>query len=222
MKLSHQLLLLPRLYNNTLTDVLSQQKRRHFSLCRGLYDFWENVIADIISVARNNGVLSIKDHIHMLQHFLLMYVLETHERRKVISATVWNRSESEPFLFWSCLRHIICFSCELDCIHFHRGFISDDMLRMCVDRIGGCCSAWGPLSMAIPSLSASKPRRKTFSPPPLFFFCFMALNCTCLMSWHLFFQFTPPPLHFGFPSFLHSLFLFLFFFFIQSSSCWHS
>lgn len=120
MKLSHQLLLLPRLYNNTLTDVLSQQKRRHFSLCRGLYDFWENVIADIISVARNNGVLSIKDHIHMLQHFLLMYVLETHERRKVISATVWNRSESEPFLFWSCLRHIICFSCELDCIHFHR------------------------------------------------------------------------------------------------------
>lgn len=172
MKLSHQLLLLPRLHNNTLTDVLSQQKRRHFSLCRGLYDFWENVIADIISVARNNGVLSIKDHIHMLQHFLLMYVLETHERRKVISATVWNRSESEPFLFWSCLRHIICFSCELDCIRFHRGFISDDMLRMCVDRIGGCCSAWGPLSMAIPSLSASKPRRKNFSPPPPPFFFF--------------------------------------------------
>lgn len=64
-----------------------------------------------------------------------------------------------------------------------------------------------------------------FSSPCLHF---PALNCTCLMSWRLFFQFgyNPPPhpvlLHSIFPSMPALAFSSLFFFFIQCSSFRHS
>ncbi len=164
----------------------------------------------------------------MLQHFLLMYVLETHERRRVISATAWKRSKSESFLLWSCLHHIICFPCEVDCIRFHRGFITDDMLCTRVDRTENCCSAWGQQGTVMPRLTASKPRReKLFFP---FFFSLSSLSVSQLYMFNelasflsVFISSLPDS---STPSlYLHArtrFFLFLFFFSIQCSSCWHS
>lgn len=125
------------------------------------------------------------------------------------------------------LRHIIWFSCELDCIRFHRGFISDDMLCTCVDRTEKLLLCVRPAGVRpCPDwLLPSPGERKLFSFPFSFpFLHSLSLNCTCLMSWHLFFQSFSPHTHT--PSLpLHArscFFLCLFFFLIQCSSCWHS
>lgn len=96
------------------------------------------------------------------------------------------------------LRHIIWFSCELDCIRFHRGFISDDMLCTCVDRTEKLLLCVRPAGVRpCPDwLLPSPGERKLFSFPFSFpFLHSLSLNCTCLMSWHLFFQSFSPHTH---------------------------
>lgn len=171
----------------------------------------------------------------MLQHLLLMYVLETHDRRQVITTTPWKHSKSEPLVLWSCLCHIICFCCELDSIRFHRGLISDDMLCTHVDRTEGCYSAWGQQGAAMPMLPASKPRREK-----LFFPFFLPLSSLPVSQPYMFNELASflsvfvlkEPTHTCVRAhsptsslYFHArtcFFLSLFFFFFQCSSCWHS
>lgn len=118
------------------------------------------------------------------------------------------------------LNLLIYFSCELECSHFHRGFISDDMLCTHVDRAKNCCSACGQQGTALPRLAASKPRReKKIKIFPLF----LPLSSLPVSQLYMFNElasflsvFIPstPSL----PRHAHTRsFLFLFFFFIQCS-----
>lgn len=90
-----------------------------------------------------------------------------------------------------------------------RGFIGDDMLCSRVDRTGGCCSAWSQPSTAMPRLLLRSGINFSccFVPP-------LSFNCTSLMSWHLFFQFTAAHCvhHLFCHALVHSFFLSFFFF----------
>lgn len=72
----------------------------------------------------------------------------------------------------------------------------------------------------------SQQREKKTRPLSYPFLHSLSLNCTCLMSWHLFFRSLPPPHPPPPPLSLHAhtcFFLLLFLFFLSNVfSCWHS
>jgi len=158
-----------------------------------------------------------------LQHFLLMYVLETHERRKVISATAWKRSKAELFFLISLTAHYL-FSL------WTRLYWFPQRVYQWWHTVYSCWQNWGLLlcmrqNVAMPELPTYlSPQEKNVFPISYSFLYSVSLNCTCLMSWRLFFQFYNTP-YSSTPSFfpcLQSLLSVSLFFFIQCSSCWHS
>lgn len=80
------------------------------------------MLSHAASVARNNGVLRLKDHTAASRRLLS----EEHKRqREPISILTWWRSRRLIFD----LAALSAFADELECIHFHRGLIVDDTRR---------------------------------------------------------------------------------------------
>lgn len=129
----------------------------------------------------------------MFQHFLLMRVLETYKRRKVISATTWKPSKSDTFFSdLASPSHYLVFLWTGLYSFSQRVYQRWHAVYLCWQNGEIVALREASRGTAMPRLAASKPRReKTFSFP---FLHSLSLNCTCLMSWHLFFQsFSPPP-----------------------------
>lgn len=128
----------------------------------------------------------------MLQHLQLMYVLETHERRNLITAAAWKHSQFEPLAVWSCLSpHYLLSLWTRQCSFSQRAYQRWHAVYSCWQN-RRLLHSMTPTGCGHARAGCFKAQERKNFPFPIFSYPFLhslSLNRTRLMSWHLFFQF---------------------------------